>query len=183
MHPRLAAVIEYADRARVELLATVDSVPQPLREARPTEEAWSVAEILEHLMIVERGVAKLVALKLGEMQALPDPPREAPDDVPVDVAKLRKLADRSTRLPAPERVLPRGELSAEEALSALLLSRAALLDQLNAADGYALSTASHPHPFFGPLDVYEWVYMIGGHELRHMAQIRDVAAQLAAHSG
>ncbi len=181
MHPRLVAVIDFADRARVELLATVDAVPPPLREARPSEDVWSVAEILEHLMIVERGVAKLVALKLGEMQTLPDPPREAPDDVPLDMSKLRQLPDRSFRLPAPDRVVPRGELSAEEALSALLLSRGALLEQLHAADGYALSQASHPHPFFGPLDLYQWVYMTGGHELRHAAQIREVAAQLAAH--
>ena len=181
MHPRLAAVIDYADRARIELLATVDAVPQPLREARPSEEAWSVAEILEHLMIVERGVAKLVALKLGEMQMLPTPPRESPDDVPLDAAKLHKLGDRSFRLAAPERVVPRGELSAEEALAALLQTRGALLDQLHAADGYALSQAHHPHPFFGPLDLYEWVYMTGGHELRHAAQIREVATQLAEH--
>ena len=181
MHPRLAAVIDYADSARTELLATVDAVPHPLREARPSEQAWSVAEILEHLMIVERGVAKLVALKLGEMQTLADPPREAPDDVPVDITKLQRLSDRSIRLPAPDRVVPRGQLSAEEALSALLITRGVLLAQLHAADGYALSQASHPHPFFGSLDLYEWVFMTGGHELRHAAQIREVAAQLAAH--
>ena len=180
MHPRLAAVIDYADRARAELLATVDAVPPPLREARPSEEEWSVAEILEHLMIVERGVAKLVALKLAEMQTQSEPPREAPDAMPAAMSKLTRLGDRSIRLSAPERVVPRGELSAEEALSALLETRSALLDQLRAADGYALSQASHPHPFFGPLDLYEWVYMTGGHELRHAAQIRDVAAQLAA---
>jgi hypothetical protein len=178
MHPRLAAAIEYADQARVELLATVDAVPEPLREARPSEEAWSVAEILEHLMMVERGVAKLVALKAGEMQTLPSPPREAPDMVAVSLTRFP--LDRATQVPAPERVVPRGELSADEAREALLKTRGMLLDQLHAADGLALSSIMHPHPIFGPLDLYEWIYMTGWHERRHAEQIREVAGQLSA---
>jgi hypothetical protein len=176
MHPRLAAVVEYADRARTELLATVEAVPEPLCEARPTEEAWSVAEILEHLWMVERSVAKLVALKTGELQSMPEPPREAPEMVPVDLTRF--MSDRSTRIAAPERVVPRGEMSATEAREALLQTRGMLLDQLHAADGLALSTVSHPHPIFGPLDLYEWIFMTGWHERRHAEQIREVATQL-----
>ncbi len=181
MHPRLAAVIDYADRARTELIATVDAVPAPLREARPSEDAWSVAEILEHLFLVERGVAKLVALKAGEMQTLAAPPHEAPEMVPVELTRF--MVDRTTRVSAPERVVPRGEMSAEEARAALLQTRGMLLDQLHTADGLALSGISHPHPLFGPLDLYEWIYMTGWHELRHAEQIREVADQLAAHGG
>jgi hypothetical protein len=176
MHPRLAAVVEFADRARTELLVTVDAVPEPLREARPSEAAWSVAEILEHLMMVERSVAKLVALKGGELQSQAQPPREAPEMVPVDLSRF--MTDRSTRIDAPERVVPRGELSAAESLAALLQTRGMLLDQLHTVDGLALSAVSHPHPLFGPLDLYEWIQMIGWHELRHAEQIREVAAQL-----
>jgi hypothetical protein len=180
MHPRLAAVIDYADRARAELLATVDAVPEPLREARPSEEAWSVAEILEHLMIIEKGVAKLVALKLGELQTQVEPPKESAEDVPVDTTRFVALPNRAIKIPAPERVIPRGEMSAEEARSALAQTRGLLLDQLHAADGLALSSVSHPHPVLGTLNVYEWIYATGGHELRHAAQIREVAEQLAS---
>ena len=45
----------------------------------------------------------------------------------------------------------------------------------------ALSTASHPHPLLGMLDMYEWVWANGAHELRHAAQIREVAEQLGTH--
>ncbi len=179
MHPRLAAVIEFSDKARAELLATVEAVPEPLREARPSEDAWSVAEIVEHLMMVERSVAKLVALKGGELQSQAAPPHEAPDMVPVDLSRF--FRDRSTRIQAPERVVPRGEMAAAEALTALIQTRGMLLDQLHTVDGLALSTMSHPHPFFGPLDLYEWVQMLGWHELRHAEQIREVAQQLSPH--
>jgi hypothetical protein len=180
MHPRLAAVIAHADNARTELLAAVDAIPEPLREARPTENAWSVAEILEHLSRVEKGIAKLVALKVGEMQTMPEPPREAPEMVPLALEKFDHLTDRGFYIEAPERVLPKGEMSAEAARAVLLETRGILLDQLHASDGLALSGVLHPHPAFGPLNLYEWVYFIGGHEQRHTEQVREVAAHFAA---
>ena len=181
MHPRLAAVIDYSDRARTELIATVDAVPEPLREARPSEAAWSVAEILEHLMRVEKGVARLVAMKAAEMQSLNEPPREVADLAELDVSKFAQMPDRSIKIVAPERVAPLGEISAAEALDGLAQAHVSLIEQLHAADGLALSTAHHPHPVFGVLNLYEWVWATGAHELRHAAQIREVAEQLSAH--
>ena len=179
MHSQLAAVIEYADRARSELIVSVHDVPAPLREARPSENAWSVAEIVEHLVRVEKGIAKLMALKIGELQAMPAPPREDPDAVADAGEKILGVLDRDIRLEAPDRLLPKGEMSTESALHELTATRGMLLDQLHAGDGLAYSTVFHPHPFLGPLNLYEWVHFIGAHELRHAAQIRDVARQLA----
>jgi len=176
MHPRLAAVIAYADIARSELLAAIDEISEPLREARPAEMAWSAAEVLEHLTRVEKGVAKLVALKVGEMQTLEAPPPEAPDMVAVELSRFTMIADRSIHIDAPERVVPEGEMSASAARAALLETRGMLLDQLHAGDGLAYSTILHPHPLFGALNLYEWVFFIGAHERRHTAQIREIAA-------
>ena len=140
-----------------------------------------MAEILEHLMRVEKGVARLVAMKAGEMQSQSAPPRD-PEDLPeLDVSKFARMPDRSIRINAPERVVPLGEMSAAEALDGLALTRAQLHEQLQAADGLALSTAQHPHPVFGVINLYEWVYTTGAHELRHADQIREVATQLDAH--
>lgn len=179
MHPRLAAVIAHADSARAELLAAVDEIPAPLREARPTETAWSAAEVLEHLMRVERGIAKLLAMKIGEVQAMPDAPREAMDLADFSCPRLDPLLDRASRIDAPERVVPEGELSADAARDALLATRRSLMEQMHAADGLALSTVIHPHPFLGPLDLYEWVYFVAVHERRHTAQVREIAAHFA----
>ncbi len=180
MHPRLATVINYLVSSRAELLATVASVPEPLREARPTEEAWSVAEILEHLMIIEKGVNKLVSLKAAELRASGEAVMEAPEMVPIDESRFVVLADRTQFIPAPERVVPGGELSATAVLTAMTESRLRLLAQLGEVDGLAFSTVQHLHPVLGPLNVYEWLHATAGHELRHAAQIREVAEQLAA---
>ena len=180
MHPRLAAVIEHADAARAELLAAVDTIPEELREARPSEQSWSAAEVLEHLMRVEKGVAKLLALKIGELQSSPEPPREGPGMVAITDARFGILASRANRIDAPERVIPEGEMSAESARAALMETRGILLDQLHAGDGLAFSGVTHPHPFLGTLDLYEWVYFVGAHERRHAEQVCELAAHFTA---
>jgi uncharacterized damage-inducible protein DinB len=180
MHPRLAAVVSYADAARAELLGAVDTIPEELREARPTESQWSAAEVLEHLVRVETGVAKLMALKIGEMQAAPEPPREAPEMVEVVASRFELVVNRTQAIEAPDRVVPEGEMSADAARDALQATRGLLLDQLHAGDGLAFSSVVHPHPFLGALDLYEWVYFLGAHERRHAEQVRAIATQFAA---
>ena len=180
MHPRLESVIEHADHARLELLAALDSIPRELQEARPTEEAWSAAEVIEHLCRVEKGVTRLTEVKVLELRALSPVPMEAPGMVPVNVERFRRMPDRTVRIDAPERVMPGGTISAVEARTTLLELRRALLASLRVADGLALSQVSHPHPVFGNLDLYEWVYVTGGHESRHAAQLREIAAHFAS---
>ena len=65
---------------------------------------------------------------------------------------------------------------ASDAKGAPQTFRAAVLS----ADGLALSGVIHDHPFFGPLNVYQWVELIAAHEMRHVAQMREAAAQLMA---
>ncbi len=180
MHPRLAAAIAHVDQTRAALLAVLETLPPELREARPSEEAWSAAEILEHLARVEKGIAKLVAVKAGELAAIGavNDPAEAWN--PIDPARFAPVVDPSARLEAPERVRPAGELSADAAQRALRETRALLLAELERAAGLPLASIVHPHPFIGPLDLHEWVWFIGAHEQRHTAQLRALAAHFAA---
>jgi hypothetical protein len=50
---------------------------------------------------------------------------------------------------------------------------------LTSCGGLALSTVTHEHRFFGKLNVYQWVDLIAGHEGRHTAQLREIAAQVS----
>jgi uncharacterized damage-inducible protein DinB len=180
VHPRVAAVLDHAEAARATLLAAVDSIPAPLREARPTLDAWSAAEVLEHLARVERGIAKLLALKVGELRAREHPPMEAETATPFDETRFLNLANGLGAMDAPERTRPQGELSADAAREALLDTRRQLREQLLAGDGLALSSVTHPHPAMGELTLYEWVYFVGAHEARHARQVRAIANHFAA---
>lgn len=180
MEPRLADAMAYAEEARADLLATLELLPSELREARPTEEGWSAAEILEHLARVEKGIAKLVALKVAELAGAGHGDDGAGDKPPIDPSRFAIVVEATAKLDAPDRTRPAGELSAGAAARALGETRAMLRAELAKGDGLALATAHHPHPFLGPLDLHEWVFFVGAHERRHAAQLRALAQHFAS---
>jgi hypothetical protein len=179
MHPRLAELIEYAGRQRAELLAAVHEVPESGRDLKLEPSAWSVTEILEHLYRVETGIVRLV--KRGVERALANGGAlEQEDGSLLGSLDEFRLTERSYVAAAPEAVMPRGELSAAAAITALANSRRALLDAASAAGGLALGAITYPHPMFGALTLYQWILFVGQHELRHARQIQLISRQLRA---
>jgi hypothetical protein len=39
-------------------------------------------------------------------------------------------------------------------------------------------THKFPHPYFGPLSAVEWLVLLGGHEARHLQQIKNIAGKI-----
>jgi uncharacterized damage-inducible protein DinB len=177
MHPRLAELIEYAEAQRADLLAAVAIVPKSLREQRVAADSWSVAEVLEHLHRVEKGVARLLAHGLERARADGVGAELQTASVLGSLDRFR-LTQRDRPFDAPEPVRPRRGLSSEQGLAALAESRRALLTALTAADGVALGDITYPHPILGSLNFYQWVLFVGQHEARHAAQIGEIARQL-----
>jgi hypothetical protein len=137
-----------------------------------------VANVLEHLTIVERQVAGLLRRALRSAMAAgplpPDPSRVAI----LPTLDAARLIDRERRLQAGPAVQP-GGMTADAAWHTLGHTRATLRDVLTSADGLATDDIRAPHPFLGELSFHQWVAFVGFHEARHAAQIRAVAAALS----
>lgn len=177
MHPRIAELIDYAQLQRAEILRAVSLIPEPWRDCRVSPEAWSAAEVLEHLHRVESKIARLFASAIARAKAAGVEPERENGSVMNSLDSF-ELLDRGGRIPAPEPVRPRGAVTASQAIAALVESRHALLSALTAGDGLALGTITQPHPLLGPLNLYQWVLFVGQHEARHAGQIRELARQL-----
>ena len=177
MHPRIAELLEHLDRERAALRSSVDAIPSELRARRPAPERWSVAEVLEHLGRVERGLTRLFVTRLEEARTRGlEPERETGPVLPTfDMARVR---DRTRPVTARDASLPSGTLDASAAWSELEAARSALRAAVLAADGLALGEVVHPNPVLGPLNLYQWVAFVGAHEARHAAQIREIGSQL-----
>jgi hypothetical protein len=186
MDPKLAALLADLDTHRAFLRAAVDTVPARLRERRPAPDRWSVAENLEHLAIVEARIAGLLAARISALKAAAPPVEPgrtagspaAPGPRSTSFSAAR-LVDRTARLKTGESSEPTAGLDASAAWALLERSRAALRGLLIASDGLALHDITHPHPFFGLLDAYQWVEFLGGHDARHAAQIKEAGDALA----
>src|ERR1700693_1088049 len=66
MHARLAEAMDYVEERRKELLQSFEGIPGDRLWRRQANEGWSVAEILEHLRMVEAGVARLITKRVGQ---------------------------------------------------------------------------------------------------------------------
>jgi len=177
MHSRLAELVEYAEAQREALLAAVEAIPEQLRSQRTEPDCWSVAEVLEHLHRVERGISRLAAQGIGRARTQGLAPERSTDSMLGSLDPFH-IEQRSNKVAAPGVVAPRGELSASEALEALRNSRQALLAALSSGNGLALGEITHPHPLLGGLNLYQWVLFVGQHEARHADQIREIGARL-----
>jgi hypothetical protein len=179
MHPRTRELLDHLDAQHAALHATVDAITPEHRERRPTPDAWSVAETLEHLAIIERRLTAMLRKLLTEGAARGVGPEEETTPVVLE-HEQRTLLDRSRRIVAPDAARPTGALGADDALRAVDEARSRLREVVLAGDGLALGAMTAPHPMFGPLNWYQWIAFTGGHQARHTAQIREAAEQVAS---
>lgn len=174
MHPCINEVLSYLDVERRALEEAVSAVPPALRERRPTADRWSVSEILEHLALVETRITALLAGRIDAARAAGLGPAREIDPV-LPTLDLETILDRSRPLVASEAAQPTGSQDSDAALAELARARGVLREIVLSADGLALEEVIVPHPRFGPLNVYQWLLFVGGHEARHTAQIREAA--------
>lgn len=171
MHPRTDEMLRHLDANRVDLRAAVDGVPPQLHDTQPGPDRWSVAQVLEHLARVEEQLTRLLSMRLSEQAATLEPAADSSIRTRLDHGRI---VDRTHRVTAGERVVPRGKMDSAAALAALDASRAKLRDLVIAYDGVAIDSVTAPHPVLGVIDGYQWFLFIGSHEGRHAEQIREI---------
>ncbi len=181
MHPRIEEVLSYLDTERSALREAVELVPPALRNQSPGTDRWSVAQVLQHLAIIEKRIGMGMTKWVADARAGGAGPETGTSSV-MNSLPLQLIADRSQRRIAPEEVRPRGDIDAASAWTALEQTRAALRAAILAGDGLALSEVVQPHPVLGPINFYQWALFVGSHETRHAGQIREIATDLNADS-
>jgi len=167
------------DDVRRRIVEQVESLNEAQQIFRPTEGAWSAAEIVEHLAIIEGNMVRLVSKLLGKVESEADAPGTEPRSMPPFSLDDYEAQVRDQKLVAPEPIQPRGA-SLNESLARLNETRAALnalRPRIELADG---TRATYPHPFFGPLNLYQWLAFIGMHEARHLGQIEGLVKMMNA---
>lgn len=155
--------------ARDRLLQAVTGLSEAQWKFKPSSDCWSAAEILEHVAIVTGRVQ-------GILKRLPqEAPTPEDHDSNALLATIFKVGpDRSVKLQAPPHVCPTGDCAPDETLQKFLAASDSIASTLESAT--ALRANVFPHPFFGPLDGYEWILLAAEHTARHTAQLLEVKA-------
>lgn len=179
MHPRIDEVLNYLDAERSALREAVELVSPELRNQSPGTDRWSVAQVLQHLAIIEKRIGMGMTKWVADARAGGVGPETETSSV-MNSLPLQLIADRSQRRSAPEEVRPRGDIDAASAWTSLEQTRASLRAAILAGDGLALGEVVQPHPVLGPINLYQWALFVGSHETRHTGQVREIAAELNA---
>jgi uncharacterized damage-inducible protein DinB len=171
IYQSVAEIYDSIDETRGRLTERLAGLSATQQNFRPSSGGWSIAEIVEHLAIMEERLLGLMTLMVKKAESAA--PESTDAARPFNAVSLDQFAERSRqeKFIAPETVQPSGQASIQDSLERMRQSRArlkALQPRLEATD---FSTARYPHPAFGPLDLYHWLVLIGVHEERHLRQI------------
>jgi hypothetical protein len=179
MHARLAETMDYVEEKRRELLQSFGGVDGDRLCRRAAPDGWSVAEILEHLRMVESGVARLITKRVGQAKEAGLGEEKSTASVLPSFGPYSAMLERAV-MQAPATVLPRANIDISDALEGLESSREALRAAVVSASGFALGEIKHTHQILGELDLYQWLIFVGQHECRHRKQIERTLKSIPA---
>jgi uncharacterized damage-inducible protein DinB len=174
----VAEIYEDIERTRERLTRTVTELNAEQQDFRTSPETWSVADIVEHLSIVEGRVVKLLSTLIEKAESNGHTLSADTPFAPVSIAEQVELT-RAQKLTAPEQIQPTG-MSLDDSLASLLRTRAALQSlrpRVELIDGTELR---FPHPAWGAINLYQWIAFVGAHESRHLAQIEALKETMNA---
>jgi uncharacterized damage-inducible protein DinB len=175
----VSEIFDHIDGTRERLFRAVEGLSEEQQHFRPAPDRWSVAQLCEHLSIVEGNVTGLLGKVLGKAEGSGAPRDEGAPFAPVSVEEFVERT-RDVKLDAPESVRPGDSRPLADSLAALDASRSALRalrPRIERADGHALR---FPHPTWGPLNLYQWLLFVGAHESRHLSQIEALKETMSA---
>lgn len=172
LHPRIREVITALTDAQHETEIVCAAIT-PDQESRRLGDGWTVAQVVEHMAIVDDGAGRIVN-GIAKQVAGTAETEESP--VSPSLARYRVPDPSVRKVVAPDVVHPTGGATVAESVARMQHSRARLIALLESVSGTALGAASFPHPIFGPLDGYQWGLLAAQHQLRHLVQLRTILA-------
>jgi len=172
--PKLKELWEEMEKARSRTLEMAGGLTEAEFALRVDGE-WSVAEILEHLLLSETGTSKVIRKCLKE-NAGKLPPYPGDDSV----LAVRSPGTSTERVvTAPEAAIPKGGIGKEELLARAASLRAQTKVSFEMLEGADPRSVEFPHLLFGNINLYEWPCLIVlGHEKQHHSQIAEILRKL-----
>jgi hypothetical protein len=174
---KLQQMIDHISRQRDKLIESISGLSDEQLAYKPADGEWSLNDILHHLALTDEANGKLASRALKHAQERNVPPDPTPDESVLHCLDQAMAPLTNVRATAPDFVRPQSHLSAPESLARLSASRERMLQSIEQLSRYDLTQLKYPHPFLGELDMYQWVLIAGGHEGRHVAQIKRIKSE------
>ena len=167
----LESIAENLARAEAQFLRAAEAIPAEQWKTCPAEGRWSAADLVCHLIQVERSIVK----NAGKVLQRPPQPRPLSKRFHLPMALVEfPLIPRKTPIPLDPALV----CEKDEMLAQLRQVRQRTKVFLEETEGKSLRKYHMPHPFLGTFDLCEWFQVIASHQVRHSKQMREIAAAL-----
>ncbi len=174
----IARAKQYLEKTRHDVIAATEGLSEAQWKFKPAPDRWSIAEIVEHIVITQEVILGPIRKQLA---SAPAPPAER-GYREVDDLIVAKLPDRSKKFQAPEVLKPTGSWTESAALDRLRKDTAGLIEYLQTTPD--LRQHSIPAPpleavsggQYKLMDGYEWLLTAAAHTERHTKQLLEVKA-------
>ena len=162
---------DHLKKTSAAFLAATNGLSDAQLSFKPAPERWSVAEVSEHIAAAEDFLFGLIQ---GQVMSAPARTEEA-NVKEIDDFVLTAIADRTSKVKAPEPLMPTKRFGGQDAtVKHFKASRAKTLAFLN--DTKDLRAHAIDSPLGKKLDAYQWLLFISAHCERHTKQINEVKA-------
>ncbi len=162
--------LQYLQQTRDGVVAATKGLSETQLKFKPAPDRWSVAEVLEHITLVETAIYGNVTERVMKAPA----GAADRDATKIDAQVLAMVPDRSHKVKAPEQFVPTGRWPASETLDQFLKTRAQTIAFFESTSDLRAHVGGESP--FGPLDAYEWLMFTSAHSERHTKQILEVKA-------
>lgn len=169
MHPQLRHRFDALQHRRGELLAELQALRPEQRSFRPAPDAWSAQQVAEHLLLVEQGVLRAVAVPGREEME----PRTVRNRIGALLVRVVFMAGIRVRVPV-RGIQPGGTLALEEIAAQWNAARAEMARFLEGVAPGDLNRALLRHPVAGPMDLRRGLDFLAQHWDHHLRQIRRI---------
>lgn len=112
MHPRTRELLDHLAAQRALLRRTIDDIPAALHAVRPAPDRWSIAEVVEHLGIMESRVVAMIRKHLDAACAA-GLREETETSSVLGSPAFERLVDRTRKIVAAEFVRPTSTVELE----------------------------------------------------------------------
>ena len=168
----------YLEQAEENVFSAIQSLSEAQCKYRPAAGGWSIAENVEHIVIIQERVLG----PIGEALAQSPETQSSHSEIIESIIKT-KFADRSRKFKAPEFVQPTGQWTIPESLNRLSENTQRLKERLENARGLRLHRIPSPplnavtEGTYTLMDGYQWILTVAAHTERHTNQILEVKGE------
>jgi rubrerythrin len=177
-YQNIGEIYEANDKIREKLKTTIGGLSDELATAAIEGEKWTIAQVVEHICIVEDGMTRICAKLLRKAEAENKTSDGAAKISGNFLKGIQDIAER--KLEAPEMVRPTGTKTIAESIAKMEENRRKLIEMRPLFESIDGTHGTFPHPFLGEMTAHEWLALVGGHELRHLRQIKNMLEKLNA---